>query len=221
MRNISFDNPYWLLLAIPMIIALLVPYFISVSRDNKSRGWVSSLIIHIVIILSVSLAAAGLVHTTVKTRTKVYVVADVSYSSNRNLDQIDEYIRQIEKSLPQKSYMGIVVFGKDSQILTSSGTEIRSVKEATVDDSGTDIASALDFTATLFGKDEIKRIILITDGLSTTADGDTARAVRGLVTRGIKLDAIYLQALHSLVRFTHGRKKLDWEMLFDCNLRYR
>ena len=192
MRNISFDNPYWLLLAIPMIIALLVPYFISVSRDNKSRGWVSSLIIHIVIILSVSLAAAGLVHTTVKTRTKVYVVADVSYSSNRNLDQIDEYIRQIEKSLPQKSYMGIVVFGKDSQILTSSGTEIRSVKEATVDDSGTDIASALDFTATLFGKDEIKRIILITDGLSTTADGDTARAVRGLVTRGIKLDAIYL-----------------------------
>ncbi|MBR5585827.1 MAG: hypothetical protein IKW36_06265 [Alistipes sp.] len=36
-----------------------------------------------------------------------------------------------------------------------------------------------------------------------------------------KLDAIYLQALHSLLRFTHGRKKLDWEMLFDCNLRYR
>ena len=192
MRNISFDNPYWLLLAIPMLAALLIPYFISVSRDNKSRGWVSSLVIHIVIILSLSLAAAGLVHTTVKTRTKVYILADVSYSSSRNLDLIDEYIKEIEENLPPKSYLGIVAFGKDSQILTSSGTEIKSVHEATVDDSGTDIASALDFTATLFSQNEIKRIILITDGLSTTADGETARAVRSLVAKGIKLDAVYL-----------------------------
>ena len=36
-----------------------------------------------------------------------------------------------------------------------------------------------------------------------------------------KLDAIYLQALHSLLRFTHGRKKLDWQMLFKCNRKYR
>ena len=35
------------------------------------------------------------------------------------------------------------------------------------------------------------------------------------------LDKIYLQALHSLLRFTDGRNKLDWQMLFDCNLRYR
>ena len=36
-----------------------------------------------------------------------------------------------------------------------------------------------------------------------------------------KLDAIYLQALHSMLRFTHGRKKLDWQMLFNCNMKYR
>lgn len=36
-----------------------------------------------------------------------------------------------------------------------------------------------------------------------------------------KLDAIYLQALHSMLRFTHGRKKLDWQMLFDCNMKFR
>lgn len=35
------------------------------------------------------------------------------------------------------------------------------------------------------------------------------------------LDVIYLKALHSLLRFTAGRKKLGWQMLFDCNLRYR
>ena len=192
MRNISFDNPYWLLIAIPMAIALFVPYFISVSKDNRTKGWVGSLIIHIVIIISIALASAGMVHTTVMTRTKVYVLADVSYSSNRNLDTIDQYIAEIENSLPSNSRLGIVCFGRDQMILTSSGTEVKSVKEATVDDSGTDIAAALDYTSTLFSAGEIKRIILITDGFSTTSDGSTAAAVDRLVAKGIKLDAVYL-----------------------------
>ena len=192
MRNISFDNPYWLLIAIPLAAALLIPYFISVSKDNRSKGWVASLIIHIVIIISIALSAAGLVHTTVMTRTKVYVVADVSYSSERNLDEIDEYIKQIEKNLPSNSMMGVVCFGKDVEILTSAGKDVKSVKESKVDDSGTDIAKALDFTANLFGAGEIKRIVLITDGFSTTADGETAAAVERLGAKGIKIDAIYL-----------------------------
>ena len=192
MKSISFANPYWLLLAIPLAIALLIPYFISVSKDNRSKGWVASLVIHIVIILSIALAAAEPLHTTVMTRTKVYVVADVSYSSNRNLDEIDEHIRNIEKALPSNSRLGIVCFGKDAEILTSSGTEIKSVKEATVDDSGTNIAGALDFTASLFSEGEIKRIILITDGFATTSEGSTAAAVQRLVSKDIKLDAIYL-----------------------------
>ena len=36
-----------------------------------------------------------------------------------------------------------------------------------------------------------------------------------------RLDALYIHALQSVLRFTDGRKKLDWRMLFDCNLRYR
>ena len=192
MRNISFDNPYWLLLAIPLAAALLIPYFISVSKDNRTKGWVASLVIHILIIIFVSLSAAGLVHTTVMIRTKVYVVADVSYSSDRNLDEIDEYIKQIEKKLPSKSMMGVICFGKDAKILTSAGTEIKSVKENTVDTSGTDIANALDFTANLFGEGEIKRIVLITDGFATTSDGSVTAAVERLSAKGIKLDAVYL-----------------------------
>lgn len=192
MRNISFANPYWLLLAIPLVIALLVPYFISVSKDNRNKGWIASLILHLIIIASVVLAAAEPLHTTVMTRTKVYVVADVSYSSNRNLDEIDEHIQNIKNSMPSNSRLGIVCFGKDAEILTSSGTAVKSVKEATVDDSGSNIAGALDFTATLFSEGEIKRIILITDGFATTAEGSTAAAVQRLVAKDIKLDAIYL-----------------------------
>ena len=194
MKSISFDNPYWLLLAIPLLAAILVPYFISVSKDNKNKSWTISLVVHIAIIISLTLAAAGLVHTTVMTRTKVYVVADVSYSSSRNLDKIDEYIRQIDRAMPQNSRLGIVCFGKDAKILTSSGDKIKSVSEAKVDDSGTDIAKALDYTATLFAKNEIKRIVLITDGADTTYDANVVAAIERLVARDIKIDAVYVDS---------------------------
>ena len=192
MKSISFDNPYWLLIAIPLVIALLVPYFISVTKDNKTKGWIASLVIHFVIIAAVALAAAGLAHTTVMTRTKVYVVADVSYSSERNLDLIDEYIQNVKDALPQNSRLGIVCFGRDYEILTSSGEAIRSVKESTVDKSATDIAAALDATSTFFSTDEIKRIVLITDGYETTGDGKAVSAVERLIANDIKLDVIYL-----------------------------
>ena len=194
MKSISFDNPYWLLLVIPLLAAVLIPYFISVSKDNKNKSWILSLAIHIAIVVSLTLAAAGLVHTTVMTRTKVYVVADVSYSASRDFDTIDEYIQQIDEAMPQNSRLGIVCFGKDAKVLTSSGTAIKSVREAKVDDSGTDIAAALDYTATLFAKNEIKRIVLITDGSDTTYDGSVVAAIERLAAKDIKIDAVYVDS---------------------------
>ena len=194
MKNISFDNPYWLLLAIPLLLALLIPFFISINKDNRSKGWITSLILHILIVICVTLAAAGLLHTTVMTRTKVYVVADVSHSMKQNFDVVDGYIREIEQALPQNSKLGIVCFGKDNVILTSSGTAVKSVREAVVDDSGTDIASALDFTSTIFSEGELKRIILITDGCDTTSEGSIVSAVERLAAKEIKLDTIYVDS---------------------------
>ena len=193
MKNISFDNPYLLLIAIPLLAILLIPYFISVNKDNRNKGWIASLVIHITIVLAVSLAAAGLMHTTVMTRTKVYVVCDVSYSSSRNLDKIDEYVAEIADNLPSNSRLGIVCFGKDYQILkSSSDSEMKSVKKNTVDGSSTDIASAIDYTSTLFSTGEIKRIILITDGFVTESDGNAGAAIMRAAEMGIKVDAIYL-----------------------------
>ena len=194
MRNISFDNPYWLLLAIPLLALLLVPYFISANRENRSRGWKASLVLHIIIALSVTLAAAGLTYTAVMTRTKVYIVADVSHSTKENLDLIDDYIQQISDAMPTNSRLGIVCFGRDTVILTSSGEEIKSVHEAVVDTSGTDIAGALDETSTYFSEGELKRIILITDGCDTASEGSVTSAVERLKAKKIKLDAVYVDS---------------------------
>ena len=92
MRNINFDNPYWLLLAIPLVLAVVIPFIISRNKDNRMIGWTISLVLHLAIVALVTLAVAGMNTTSVLTKTTVYVVADVSHSSSRNLEKIDEVI---------------------------------------------------------------------------------------------------------------------------------
>ena len=194
MRNISFDNPWLLLLFIPMALLVIIPYALAIKRGNRSKSPKISLALHLVISAIVTLAIAGMSTTTIMTETNVFVVADVSYSSSKNLDTIDEYINELQDKLPRNSKLGIVCFGKDSTVLTEMGGKIKSVKEAVIDSSATDIASALNFTAELFKDDVIKRIVLISDGKQTDNDGSAGliNAVEALYNADITIDAIYL-----------------------------
>ncbi len=194
MKNISFDNPYQLLLIIPIVLLFLVSFFIIRNKDNRSLGWTVSLILHIVIGALVTLAIAGLSQTRVLTKTTVYVLADVSYSSERSYAEIDGYVNEINESLPENSELGVVCFGKDCVISTSVGKTLKSVSTAKLDKSATDIVGALNFTAGLFKGDSIKRIVLITDGNDTMNNGvsSIAKTVETLSENGIKIDAIFL-----------------------------
>lgn len=194
MININFDNPYYLLIAIPLILLIVIPYAIAINKDNRTRVIITTFILHLVMVCCVSLATAGLSVTAVITKTEVFVVADVSYSANRNLDEIDEYIQNVSEELPDNSKLGVVCFGEDQQLLTQLGKKPIKVENATVDDSSTNIAAALEYTTTLFSEDVIKHIVLITDGKQTSGDGATEfiAAVQALEEQSIYIDAIYV-----------------------------
>ena len=169
MINISFDNPLLLLLLIPMLALVLVPYFIAIRKENKSRASTVALALHIVIVILVMLAAAGMSNVTVITETELYVVADVSHSMSDRLDLVDQYIAEVQDGLPRNSEMGVITFGKNYRLHTPLGEKITSVKSNKVNGSATDIASALRYADSLFGTSSIKRIVLITDGCDTVS----------------------------------------------------
>ncbi len=194
MINISFDNPLLLLVIIPLLLLVAVPHVIAIRHENRTRATTVSLILHILIVLVASLALAGMRMTTVITETEVYVVADVSYSSSRTLDEVDGYVSEIEENLPKNSRLGVVGFGKDYKIITELGGEFTTVKGSGIDDSATDLSSALNYTATLFGEGTIKRIVIISDGKETDTDGRgrLITAIESLYSAGIYVDAIYV-----------------------------
>lgn len=196
MINISFDNPFLLLILIPMLALVLVPYFIAIRKENKSRASAIALVLHIVMVLLVVLAAAGVSNVTVITETELYVVADVSYSMNDRLDLVDEYIADVKDELPRNSEMGVITFGKNYRLHTPLGERITSVKNNKVNGSATDIASALRYADSLFGESSIKRIVLITDGMSTDPDEtkELVRVIEDLKARDVYVDTVYVDS---------------------------
>ncbi len=195
MKNISFDNPYLLLLIIPLLLCIAVPIIIAIRKENRSKSVFISMALHILISACITLALGGMIYTTVMTETQVVVVADVSYSANRNLDTVDSYIAEIRENLPKNSKMAVVVFGKDAKLLSDFDAEtVPSVKGSGIDDSATDISGALDLAAGLYSEGVIKRMILISDGKETHADaaGKLVTAVENIYANDIYIDAVYL-----------------------------
>ena len=196
MINISFDNPLLLILLIPMLALVLIPYFIAIRKENKSGAAAIALSLHLVIVLLVVLAAAGMSNVTVITETELYVLADVSHSMSDKLDLVDEYIERVEDELPRNSEMGVITFGKNYKLHTPLGERITSVKDNTVNGSATDVVSALRYADSLFGDSSIKRIVLITDGMSTdrNATSELVRIVEDLKANDVYIDVVYVDS---------------------------
>ena len=197
MRNISFANPYLLLIAVPLLLAVITPYAIAIRRDNRSRSVIASLAMHIVMILCVSLAAAGVTVTTVMTKTQVVVLADTSYSVADRSEQVDGYIDSIRDALPTNSEMGVICFGRDTHVIAPMGSRsIPSVADAEVDGTATDIVSALDEAFGMFEDNVIRRVVLITDARMTDGHdiSDFINKVEELGTAGVRVDAMFLDS---------------------------
>lgn len=194
MRNVSFDNPWLLLIAVPLLLAVILPYAWAIRKENRNKAIVTTLILHILIVCIIALAVAGTILTTYMTKTEVVFVADVSYSAQRNLDEVDEHIKKVSSDLPFNTDVGLVCFAKEPELVTPIGGKMVSVKESKVDNSATDISSALDYAAKLFSKDAIKHIVLITDGRETGPEAAAAlvRSIEALYVANIYIDAIFV-----------------------------
>lgn len=101
MNSISFVNPWLLLLIIPAVAVITVPFVFAVRSDNRNGHNIASFVLHIVMAVIIAFAAAGTTVVTVITETDVFVVADVSYSANINLDTVDGYIENLQNNLPR------------------------------------------------------------------------------------------------------------------------
>ena len=194
MSNINFDNPWLLLIAIPLLAAVLVPFFITVKKDNANFHNIASVCLHSLLVICITLAFSGMAFETVVTDTQVFVLADVSYSASHNLDDVQSKVEKVAGKLPKNSKMGVIVFGRDYLRASDLGEGVPNIRTASekIDKSATDIGAVLRYAGNLFDEDVIKRIVVITDGVETVTSNNIVTVVGNLQDEGVYIDAVFI-----------------------------
>ena len=192
MNNVKFDNFELLYVFIPLVLIVLIPFFITLKKKSFKFKNLFSSFLHLIICMLLSLSLSGIKTEEITTDSTTYIVADVSYTTKDVLEEMDAYINEFNEKKSVSTELGIVAFGKDSVELTKPGENIKSLSEAKVNTSATNIQQALEYTMSLFKENSKKRIVLLSDGKET--DGDVLSLTEQFNAENIRIDAVYFNS---------------------------
>lgn len=161
------------------------------------------MVIHIITLILVTLVLSGFViyQENIAIKNEVFVVVDLSSSSVGNKALMDEKVTQIVDEIDDNYKLGLIVFGKEPQLVSGLSSKKADVLneyyqfDETVEISGTNIEKALEFAFENFSEKANGRIILITDGRET--DGKAIKSAYDLASMGVRIDVIYLSSPQS------------------------
>lgn len=197
--RLDFNYPWLLLLIIPAVILALIPHLKLNKHRRRTRNRITSLVFHIIILVFSVLLLAG---TTIKVdnslkKNDVIFLVDVSDSSKKVKNQMDEYLEDVINNYHYENKIGFVGFG-NGQITTSKPTS--NVKHAftqyknnklDIKKDATNFEQALIYSVDLLSNNT-GRIIILTDGKET--DGNALKLAKQYSTRNIQIDAVYFDS---------------------------
>jgi len=170
----SFSNPNALLLL------LLIPIFIAVGYPRspyKRARSIASVVIRVVLVLLIVLALAGFQIPQNSDRLGVVFLVDVSDSmSPRTQNDALDYVRAaIEELDSDNDQAAVILFGSDAIIeQPMTATLDLSQLGANPITLNTDLAEAMRLGLALFPADAAKRMVILSDGVQTVGDAESA-----------------------------------------------
>ncbi len=187
--ELGFENPWMLLVAIPALVIILLPFFLLPAQRRKSVKKILPVVLHVIIAAFLVLALSGFHITTKTDEQAVMLVVDLSDSTEPVKDQIRSKTQEILDLVDETVPCGVVAFGNDQLYALELEKGKRTFNLVTVAANATDIDAALQYASDLLPSDKAGRLILLSDGKQTDGKGeDTARY---LATQGVRLDAVY------------------------------
>lgn len=198
MNNFKFNNPWLLFLIIPLVVLIVVGFFMMKKEKRYTKKNIISFSLHLVIAVLISVAFADPSYLTVDKETDVYILVDASASEKTSTDRIDQAIKDVRAAALEtpNTKVGVIPFAKEAKTLVELGGSFNSINDIYNDESfdytATNLEEALLYTAEKFDSDSYKRIVLISDGNET--DGEAINTIETLMQEGITVDVINLKA---------------------------
>ena len=192
--HITFIYPWLLLLLLPAIALVLIPYFRVAKRYRRTRNRIVKIILSLSVMTFAILALSGMrfEYYISNDSNEIILLVDVSDTEEQSAEARDEFVANvISQSKDGKFKVGVVTFGFDQKYAVPLTYDVDGIYEKYLnadlpDQSATDIEAALVYTAGLFEHPETGKIVLITDGKET--DGKATSVVRSIKSSGIRVD---------------------------------
>ena len=186
--ELSFENPWFLLLAIPSFAIILLPFLRLPARRRKTFRKIAPVVLHTIVVLLLILIISGFNVVRDLDEQAVMLLVDLSDSTGTVQSEIEDHTQQLLELIDKNTPVGVVAFGK-TQLYTVKFDEDRSFSVTKVDSDATDIDGALEYASSLLPTDKAGHIILLSDGKET--DGDANNTAHYLASRGVRIDAVY------------------------------
>lgn len=183
----TFSSPWLLLLFLltPLILWLGWP-----SRAASRRREIASLVLRLIIFVSIVLSLAGLQLTRTADNLAVVFLVDVSDSMPEGAKggAVQWVQRAISKMGPDDK-AAVVLFGGDALVEHPlSSTRVIDNFTSVPVTNATDIAQGIRLALALFPAQAAKRIVILSDGISTTGNAD--EAARLAAASGVRITAV-------------------------------
>lgn len=249
MNNISFEfaHPWFLLVLVVAIPLALIPFFRLKKAKRRNRNRITSLILHIIIVLLCTLVLSGFTikQTNSLQKKETFIVVDVSRSVGNQTDEIDAFVDNLLKDVDDNNKVGIVTFSNGATVAsnlsgnTSAALSALQRERRNGADKATDINEALLFTAKQFRNKNNAKIVLITDGIDTennliihstnaedvyeyTDNKKVLETVRAIAEQGVSIDTAYFEPVRyekdMQINSVLFRKSVLLEELIDINV---
>ena len=194
--QITFTNPWLLLLMIPALAVVLIPYFMLSKRYRRNRNRITSVVLHICVCACcvLLLAGMGFTYEIDNDENEILLLVDVTYSTEQEKEAKDNYVSEVISMTDTDVYqLGIVTFGFTQEYAVPLTDELgdaytQYLNAPMPDTSATDIAAALDYAKDLFSNPDAAKIVLITDGVET--DESAESVIRTVSAMGIRVDTV-------------------------------
>lgn len=182
--ELFFDRPWLLLLALPALGLILLPWLRISPKRRKSFRHIAALVLHSLaaVLLVLILARTAITRTT--DSQAVVLVVDLSDSTQSVHPTIRENAAQLAQLIGKNAPVEVVVFANDC-VYSHQWDDSLSPTRA----DASDLGAALEFAYSKLPDDRAGRIILLTDGKQT--DGSAESAAQYLHSQGVRIDAVY------------------------------
>lgn len=187
--NITFDNPWLLLLLLPASAIVLIPFLLLPKNRKNTVKKILPVILHMCIIIALVLILSGFKIVRTSKNQTVMILADFSDSTSSVHQQILACSQEIIDIVKDTEAVGVIAFGDDSIYSIKTSDNSKKMEIFTVDSDATNLEAALEYAMRVMPADMSKRIIILSDGLET--DGDAMNAAYHLYTQGVRVDAMY------------------------------